>query len=128
MTNSVLFTSPKQSKRLKDLEDELRFRARIVDEAKRAFETARQDIARAVDEIGGPADGRIVRFIFDDEAAETKVPAGIYWETFELKWEPKGKVFLPRTREEGLAWAKEMDGKGHPVEIPAEPVTTPPAE
>ena len=125
MTNSVLFTSPKQSKRLKDLEEELRFRARVVDEAKRAFEAARQDLAKAVDEIGAPADGRIVRFIYDDEAAQSKLPAGIYWETFELKWDPKSKVFLPRTRDEGLAWAKEMDGKGHPVEVPVPPTTLP---
>ena len=115
MSNHVMFTSPKQGQRLKALEEELRFRGRVLQEAKAQYEKAKQATAAAVDEIGAPADGRAV--VFEYEPREGLVP-GVYFETFELKWDPQRKFFLPRTREEGLAWVKEMAGKGAKIDVP----------
>ena len=127
MTNSIQFTSPKQGQKIKSLQEELAFRARVLQEAKAIFDKAKLALAGAVDDVGAPADGRTVIFMYQESALG---PPGIYFETFETKWNTKTSTFEPRSRDEGLAWAKEMAMRGHPVEIPPEPVpaTTLPTE
>jgi hypothetical protein len=127
MTNSIAFTSPKQGAKIKGLQEELGFRTRVLQEAKGLFDKAKLALAGAVDDVGAPADGRTVVFMYEASALG---PPGVYFETFETKWNQQASAFEPRTREEGLAWAKQMAMKGHPVEIPPEPAppTTLPTE
>jgi len=127
MANAIPFTSPKQGQKIKGLQEELGFRTRVLQEAKAAFDKAKLSLAGAVDDIGAPADGRTVIFMYEPSDLG---PPGIYFETFETKWNQQKSCFESRTREEGLAWAKQMALKGHPVEVPPEPppATTLPTE
>ena len=122
MTNHVHFTAPKQGQRIKGLEEDLRFWQRALLEIKADFDRAKQELAKGIDEMGAPADGRTVVFMYE---ASDLGPAGVYFETFEMAWDAKGRKFQPRTYEEGLAWAKRMAANGHPVEIPPPPTTLP---
>ena len=127
MSNSILFSHAKQGKHVKGLQEELAFRTRVFQEAQQHFQKARQELAASIDYFGAPADGRIVIFMYEASAIG---PPGIYFETFESKWNAQKSCFEPRTREEGLIWAKQMASAGHPVEIPPEPAppTTLPTE
>ena len=127
MTNSITFTSPKQGQKIKGIQEELAFRTRVAQEAKVFYEKAKQELAKAVDDVGAPADGRTVIFMYEASALG---PPGIYFETFETKWNQQKSCFEPRARAEGLAWAQGMAQRGHPVEVPPEPAppTTLPTE
>jgi len=122
MTNHVHFTAPKQGQRIKGLEEDLRFWQRALLEIKADFDRAKQELAKAVDAIGAPADGRTVVFMYEESNLG---PVGVYFEDFENAWNAERKQFQPRTYEEGLAWAKKMAASGHPVEIPPPPAALP---
>lgn len=122
MSNHVHFTAPKQGQRIKALEEDLRFWQRALMEIRADFDKAKQALAKGIDEMGAPADGRTVVFMYE---ASDLGPAGVYFEDFENAWNAERRQFQPRTYEEGLAWAKKMAAAGHPVQIPAPPVTLP---
>ena len=115
MSNYVAFTSPRQGQRIQLLEGELRYRGRALKEAKDAYERARLELAAAVDEIGAPADGRTVVFLYEPSGCG---PAGIYFETVGVAWDATSKAFRMRTESEARAWGKEMASRGVKIEIP----------
>ena len=115
MNNYIHFTSEKQGSVLRGIEDELRFRQRVLLEAKASFDRAKLQLANTVDAIGAPADGRKTVFMYTEGPLG---PPGIYFEDFGNAWNDKLQVFQPRTNAEGIAWAMRMNEAGAKIEIP----------
>lgn len=117
--NFVAYATLKQAKRIGELRKELEFYSRIQQEIAKpivdGFNKARLALAHAIDELGVPADGRVIHF--KDETDE-KGAEGIYFETIDRAFDRNTETWVPRSEEDKVKWAVMMQARGANVPVP----------
>lgn len=120
--NFVTYATAKQSRRIGELRRELEFHARAQQEIAKPivdkFNSARLALALAIEELGVPADGRVVHFKDHDDA---RGPEGVYFETGEHVFDHASETWVQRSPEDAARWVAAMAARGVTVEMDCVP-------